>query len=566
MGGPVSNVPRPSDPSDPAIPPSRDGATEGALARKAEAVGARLDEALRDAAAAPVAATPAEEPTVADVVPAREPDGPPPRRGRLRATRPEAMDAAIAARLARTSRTLHAFLIFAVAANVMVVNISDVALSRRLAGAFLAGLVFLLAFRLERRNETFARLSGFAQTVYRTRAVLSGVVALAAIGYFWPWVALSPRRILTAAVLLVLVGSGWSWLTRTLLGGRRIHRTLVVGDGERVARFLSDFAADPHPDYAIAGVVTETHSGENADVDDQTRLGELLAMVAGDEGVAAAASDVPVLGTLDDLETVLAAEVIDTVVVAVRRNRLELFARLSNWDGGEIAVQELAGFTERVFGRVPVDVINAAWFMHMIHPLHRPYSRAAKRVGDVAASLAILLVALPIIPLAWLAVRLTSPGGAFYSQVRVGEGGREFRIWKIRTMRQDAEAGGAQWAQSNDPRVTSVGKFFRTTRIDEIPQLFNILRGQMSFVGPRPERPQFVAELEESVPYYRRRHMVKPGLTGWAQVRHGYADSIDAAADKLGYELYYLKHQSLFLDFVIFVETIRVVLLRFGSR
>jgi exopolysaccharide biosynthesis polyprenyl glycosylphosphotransferase len=297
-------------------------------------------------------------------------------------------------------------------------------------------------------------------------------------------------------------------------------------------------------------------------VEGDTTLEELVAMFDG----ATTATGVQVLGNLDDLETVLAAEAIDTVVVAVRRNRLQLFSRLSAYKGGDITVQELPAFSEHVFGRVPVDVINAAWFMHMIHPFYRPYSRIAKRLADLAASIVLGLVALPMVPFVIAAVRLTSPGAALYSQIRVGEQGREFRIYKFRTMRIDAEANGAQWASHNDPRITRLGAMMRSTRLDEIPQLWNVLRGHMSFVGPRPERPQFVEELEAVVPYYQRRHMVKPGLTGWAQVRLSYTDSVDGAANKLGYELYYLKHQSLFLDFVIFVETIRVVLLRFGSR
>jgi lipopolysaccharide/colanic/teichoic acid biosynthesis glycosyltransferase len=270
-----------------------------------------------------------------------------------------------------------------------------------------------------------------------------------------------------------------------------------------------------------------------------------------------------VLGTLDELETVLAAEAIDTVVVSVRRNRLELFSRLAGWKGA-VTVQELPAFSEHVFGRVPVDVINAAWFMHMIHPFYRPYSRVVKRAGDIVAASLIMLLTLPLLPITALWIRLLSPEApVLFRQNRVGEGGREFTLMKFRTMRP---GGDGTWTSERDPRIFRGGAFLRSSRIDELPNLWNILLGHMSFVGPRPEQPRYVAELEQEVPYYQRRHMVKPGLTGWAQVRQGYTDTVDGAATKLGYELYYLKHQSLFLDFVIFVETIRVVLLRFGSR
>jgi len=457
---------------------------------------------------------------------------------------------------------IHGALLFAVAANVIIVGSAAGTLAQRIAGAALTGATLLVCFRLERRNVTFARLSSFAQGIYRAKAVLRGGFALAAMAWLVPWLELQPAVVFGSALAAAVVATIWGAITRRLLGASAVHRVLLIGDGERVGRFVAEFQQEPHPAFDLVGMITETGAGLADSVTDDTTISEIVAMF---DGETAQLTGVPVLGDLDDLETVLAAEAIDTVVVAVRRNRLELFARLSAWDR-EYTVQELPDFSERVFGRVPIDVINAAWFMHMIHPFYRPYSRALKRGADLVTAILLGLLVLPLIPLVALAVCAASRGPIFYSQTRVGERGREFRIHKFRTMCVNAEAGGAQWAQRNDPRITSIGGFMRTTRIDELPQLWNILRGQMSFVGPRPERPQFVSELEGSLPYYQRRHMVKPGLTGWAQVRLGYADSIAGSASKLGYELYYLKHQSLFLDFVICVETIRVVLMRFGSR
>lgn len=468
----------------------------------------------------------------------------------------------MSARVARMSRRVHSLLIVAIAVNVMVVGLDGVPIQSRVLVAVLASAIWVASFRLARRDVTFARLSLLAQGIYRARAAASGAIVLGAIAAFVPALEISPIRILYGTLALLLVPALWGWLTTSLLGGQHVSRTLLIGDGEQVGRFVGEFHADPHAGYEIVGLLTETGADDGERVDEETTLREIVEMF---DGASADLGGVPVLGDLEHLETILAAEAIDTVVVAVRRNRLELFARLSNWDG-EITVQELPAYSEHVFGRVPIDVINAAWFMHMIHPFYRPYSRAVKRIADLAAAIVIGLCAAPLVPLVALAVKLTSRGPILYSQVRVGERGREFRIWKFRTMRTDAEAHGAQWAQKNDPRITPIGGFMRTTRLDEIPQLWNILTGHMSFVGPRPERPQFVSELEQELPYYQRRHLVKPGLTGWAQVRHGYADTIEAAGHKLGYELYYLKHQSLFLDFVIFVETIRVVMMRFGSR
>ena len=165
-----------------------------------------------------------------------------------------------------------------------------------------------------------------------------------------------------------------------------------------------------------------------------------------------------------------------------------------------------------------------------------------------------------------LAVRMTSKGPIFFKQTRVGAGGRLFKVVKFRTMRIDAEAAGAKWATKDDPRVTSIGRFMRKTRIDEVPQLWNILCGDMSFVGPRPERPEFVPMLSENLPFYYLRHLIRPGLTGWAQVRYGYGATMAEAREKLEYDLYYIKHQSLGLDLIVMFETIKTIVRRRGAQ
>jgi lipopolysaccharide/colanic/teichoic acid biosynthesis glycosyltransferase len=484
----------------------------------------------------------------------------------LRLAQPSLGALAVKTRVARWSRAFHAIITFAVGIIVLLPPGDDPApLTGRIVTALLGGAIFLLAFRLERRNLAFARLSSLARFIYRARAVALGSLVLGAAAFFLPDVAPTPQRVAAAALAMLLSGATWGALTRHLLGGHAVHRVLMVGDGARVGQFLREFEHDPHPEYEIVGLLTDTYGATpgQPDADDvagSTTLDELIAMF---DETTAVGVDARALGTLDDLETVLAAEAIDTVVVSVRRHRLELFSRLSTWNGS-ITVQELPAFSEHVFGRVPVDVINAAWFMHLIHPFYRPYSRIVKRAGDIAAASLICLLTLPLLPLTALWIKLLSPEApVIFTQRRVGEGGREFTLWKFRTMRP---GGDGSWTGERDPRIFTGGSFLRKTRIDELPNLWNILLGHMSFVGPRPEQPRYVAELEQEIPYYQRRHMVKPGLTGWAQVRLGYTDSVDGAANKLGYELYYLKHQSLFLDFVIFVETIRVVLMRFGSR
>jgi exopolysaccharide biosynthesis polyprenyl glycosylphosphotransferase len=190
-----------------------------------------------------------------------------------------------------------------------------------------------------------------------------------------------------------------------------------------------------------------------------------------------------------------------------------------------------------------------------------------KRVFDVLVSFAILTVTLPVLLLAILAILIESGSPVFYRQERVGQGGRSFFIHKLRSMRTDAERDGKpRWAGANDDRVTRVGRILRKTRIDELPQLWNVLRGDMSFVGPRPERPFFVEQLIEDIPYYDVRHSLKPGITGWSQVRYPYGASVEDALAKLQYDLYYVKNHSLFLDLLILVETVQVVLLGKGAR
>ncbi|HEY8351792.1 MAG TPA: exopolysaccharide biosynthesis polyprenyl glycosylphosphotransferase, partial [Sphingomonadales bacterium] len=189
-----------------------------------------------------------------------------------------------------------------------------------------------------------------------------------------------------------------------------------------------------------------------------------------------------------------------------------------------------------------------------------------KRLFDVTTSLLLLLLTLPILIVTAIAIKVTSPGPVFYRQERVGQGGRTFMVLKFRSMRTDAERNGPQWAQANDDRVTPVGRLIRTARIDEIPQIFNVLKGDMSFVGPRPERPVFVEQLAKEIPFYLERHRVKPGITGWAQINYPYGASVEDARHKLQYDLYYIKNYSIFLDFLVLIQTLRVVLWPEGAR
>lgn len=233
-----------------------------------------------------------------------------------------------------------------------------------------------------------------------------------------------------------------------------------------------------------------------------------------------------------------------------------------------VHVNELSSFLERETGRVDLDTVNPSWLIFSDgFSSGRRISSFAKRVFDLGASLLLVILTAPLILLTAIVIKLESKGPAFFRQERVGLYGQTFNLIKLRSMRQDAEVPGeAVWAQKNDPRVTRVGKWIRKLRIDELPQAFNVLRGDMSFVGPRPERPTFVADLETKLNYYAERHMVKPGITGWAQINYPYGASLEDARHKLEYDLYYAKNYTPFLDVLILLQTLRVVLWPDGAR
>jgi len=231
-----------------------------------------------------------------------------------------------------------------------------------------------------------------------------------------------------------------------------------------------------------------------------------------------------------------------------------------------IVVEEVGTLRERLSGKIQLDGLRPSSFLYSEGFRIRSSQQFTRRVISMCAAAIGLLLCLPFIPLIMLMVRLSSPGPIFFRQTRVGVGGKNFNVIKFRTMRTDAEAKGAQWATKNDPRVTKIGMFMRKTRLDEIPQLWNILRGDMDFVGPRPERPEFIPMLSENLPFYYLRHLIRPGLTGWAQIRYGYGATLAETKEKLEYDLYYLKHMSLGLDLFVMFETIKTIIRRRGAQ
>jgi sugar transferase (PEP-CTERM system associated) len=333
-------------------------------------------------------------------------------------------------------------------------------------------------------------------------------------------------------------------LLKDLLGGKRFkRRVLVLGAGARAAR-IEALARRREAGFAVVGFV---------------------GMNDGPTKVAHAVNRADIASLPEHLLAIGASEVV--LALEERRNALPLNDLLRIKTTG-VEVHDFSSFLERETGRVDLDSLNPSWLIFSDgFSAGRRLSSWGKRLFDIAASLLLLLLTWPVILLTAIAVKLESRGPAFYRQRRVGLYGETFEVIKLRSMRTDAEVGGkAVWAQKDDPRVTRIGAFIRKVRIDELPQTWSVLKGEMSFVGPRPERPQFVADLETRLPYYAERHVVKPGITGWAQINYPYGASVEDAREKLEYDLYYAKNYTPFLDILILLQTFRVIIWPEGAR
>jgi sugar transferase (PEP-CTERM system associated) len=325
----------------------------------------------------------------------------------------------------------------------------------------------------------------------------------------------------------------------------RKEHILVIGTGELAVTVAREFSRRDDLNIELAGFVETTESHGNKQL-----FGR------------------PILGSAEQLDALVAAHRITRIVVALEDHRGILPVRaLVRLRVQGIRIEDAHSTISALDGRIWLSAVKPSWFVFS-DGFHRSrITMLVKRVGDVAFSVIGLLVSLPImLPLA-LAIRLESPGPVIFRQSRVGLGGKTFELLKFRSMRADAEQGiGAQWAQVNDPRVTRLGKYLRKFRLDELPQFINIIRGEMGFVGPRPERPVFVDQLRQKISYYDERHSVRPGLTGWAQVQYPYGASEEDAARKLEYDLFYLKNMSIFFDCAIILQTIRLVCKGHGAR
>lgn len=357
-------------------------------------------------------------------------------------------------------------------------------------------------------------------------------------------------RLLQDSVGYMLLAIGSLLLLRhtiviPLLAALLPHRVLVLGTGPEARQVEASLAAQSPTGFQLVGFY---------------RLDGVT------EQAVAPSQVIPGGRSLDEAVRQLD---VDEIIVAVRQQRggvLPLRALLDCRIAG-VKITDLARFFERVHGKVPIDAVKASWLIYGSGYRQSLLRGVVKRSFDILVASLLLALTLPLAVMTAILIALETGRPVFYHQVRVGVRGQPFTVLKFRSMRQDAEVkGNARWAQQNDPRMTRVGRFLRRSRIDELPQLINVLRGDMSFVGPRPERPEFVAMLAEKIPFYAVRHSVKPGLTGWAQVRYAYGASLEEAAGKLEYDLYYVKNHTLSLDLLILLETVRVVLLGEGAR
>jgi sugar transferase (PEP-CTERM system associated) len=386
------------------------------------------------------------------------------------------------------------------------------------------------------RRELFVRAT---QALGATSVILAGV-------YYWlPDLIVGRGVFMVAAVLIILLVFGWRVLFEWAHKVGPRERLLLVGTSQGAVR-----------------LARELHERRNLGV-------EITGFIDPDpERVGAAVLNPGVIGTIEDIPAIVRARGIDRVVVSLSDARGKLpMEKLLEMKLDGVTFDHLASVYEQYTGKIAVENLRPSWLIFSEGFRKSRFQLTLKRLLDLVAGTVGLIIALPLLLLVALAVKLTSSGGVLYQQKRVGCRGHIFSVYKFRSMRADAEKEtGAVWAAANDSRVTPVGSFLRRTRLDELPQLWNIIRGDMSLVGPRPERPEFVTSLTQEIPFYGQRHTVRPGLTGWAQVQYTYGASLEDAMEKLQYDLFYIKNMSVAMDVFVIAKTVKTVLMQRGGQ
>ena len=397
---------------------------------------------------------------------------------------------------------------------------------------------------LTNQSEVFIRLTQALGTVYSISVLLY---------YFYPPLELGRGIFVIGLVLAATLLFFWRTLFSKINSVPEFAgRALIFGEGPLADLLETEFQSRPELGLRVVGRVLPTHNGNNS------RIAQLPGLVFDPLGAE----------TSDDLSNTVKSLRATRIVVAMgdRRGKLPVDVLLSLKYRG-LQVQDGVEVYEAITGKVPIESIRLGWLLFSPGCHASRFHLAYKRAASILVSIFGLLLTLPMLPFVILAIKLTSPGAVLYRQRRVGREGVVFYCYKFRTMRADAEAdSGATWAADDDPRITRVGKFLRKSRLDEIPQLWNVLKGDMSLVGPRPERPEFTELLSREIPYYQLRHTVRPGITGWAQIRYKYASSLEDAKEKLRYDLFYIKNMSVGLDLLVFFQTIKVILFSQGAK
>jgi sugar transferase (PEP-CTERM system associated) len=370
-------------------------------------------------------------------------------------------------------------------------------------------------------------------------------VALALMFYALPQVMIGRGVTLISLPLSLLLMVGWRLSIHWFLGHPELgERILIVGSGEFAVEIAKETLQRKDAGYRVVGFVDN----------DPALVGKSLI-------------NPKVIGLTSELASLVKRENIDRLVVAIgdRRGQFPTQELLKLSLSGDVTIEESASFYERLTGRVLLDMIRPSWLIFSSRGRRARINEFARSAMHRIIALVGAILSLPIAILTAIVIKLESRGPILYQQERVGKNGRPFRLMKFRSMRTDAEKDGPVWAKTDDERMTRVGRIIRKIRVDEIPQFWNILRGDMNFVGPRPERPHFVAQLAQEIPYYEQRHLMAPGLTGWAQINYPYGASIEDAKQKLQYDLYYMKNQNVALDATIMFETVKTILFGKGT-
>ena len=412
--------------------------------------------------------------------------------------------------------------------------------------ATFALLLYLTTFYIFNRYDVY-RPASLRETAARTTAaVLSAGVLLAFLFYSLPYWEFGRGIYLIQMLFVWCFGFGWRsllFLINPISSGKQ--KVLILGAGESGTALLQ-LLQMAHSPYEPVGFLD----------DDPQKIGRMI-------------DALPVRGKTSHLKEIGKETGAETTFLAITKARpKELIKTILDARLEGMTIKDMPAVFEDITGTVPVEHIRDDWlvFTEGFNLITKPYVQKIKRLADFWISGMLLLLSLPVIVVTVLAIRTDSPGPIFFRQQRVGKGGKPFTVWKFRSMSQDAEKSGAQWASKEDPRTTRVGRILRILRIDELPQIYNIFLGDMSLIGPRPERPEFVKQLEAEIPYYGIRHSVRPGITGWAQVNYQYGASVEDSLRKLEYDIYYIKNMSLVLDAKIVLKTIGVVLFGQGAR